>query len=399
MPTFDDPLKDAAEASAALRGLAHATRAMPEPATTYPVIGDLLAGVRSLRQVLDQLAAAHLDNRVLAHDDAGDQAAGATSALAAADELHQAGTLLDTVEWRLDAAMSHSGRIAWRPPTASEPARTTAHVGTLTLTVWPDEPLGEHQRYAYRIEDSASGETIQGRDLFTGAGAPVEPGQALRELAVYLNAAGEARQYAVDNPGSRPENEGLFPEWAADAARRNADLLTELTEHGPQLTAPRELPERATERRWINVVFLQSDEADKVLDLIDRDGPDAAIALLSGFDYGEETTQAALENGYVYTRPPAGTLDRTATRDDYALVHNPFNGYVSLYREFITAPELAPEPTGVHPLVTAMIERHAKRQEPPAVPRSAPSARGQAAGADWFARPQASSTPSRGLVL
>ena len=85
MPTFDDPQADAAEASAALRGLAHATRAMPEPAATYPVIGDLLAGVRSLRQVLNQLADAHIHNRVHAHDDAGDQTAGATSALAAAD--------------------------------------------------------------------------------------------------------------------------------------------------------------------------------------------------------------------------------------------------------------------------------------------------------------------------
>ena len=176
MPTFDDPQAYAAEASAALRGLAHATRAMPEPAATYPVIGDLIAGVRSLRQVFDQLAAAHINNRVLAHDDAGDQAAGATSALAAADELHQAGTLLDTVEWRLDAASQHSGRIAWRPAApAPEPARTTAHIGTLTLTVWPDEPLGEHQRYAYRIEDSASGETIEGRDLFTGTGTPTIP--------------------------------------------------------------------------------------------------------------------------------------------------------------------------------------------------------------------------------
>lgn len=115
MPTFDDPMKDAAEASAALRGLAHATRAMPEPADTYPVIGDLLAGVRSLRQVLDQLARAHMDHRTVAFDDAGDQAAGAASALAAADELHQAATLLDTVEWRLDAASQHSGRIAWHP--------------------------------------------------------------------------------------------------------------------------------------------------------------------------------------------------------------------------------------------------------------------------------------------
>ncbi|MDN6812755.1 MAG: hypothetical protein L0L92_00090, partial [Corynebacterium variabile] len=91
MPTFDDPVADAAEASAALRGLAHATRQFEDPAGIYSVIGDLLSGVRSLRQVLDQLAAAYIAPRARAHDDAGNQAAGATSALAAADELHQAG--------------------------------------------------------------------------------------------------------------------------------------------------------------------------------------------------------------------------------------------------------------------------------------------------------------------
>ena len=115
MPTFEDPRADATEASAALLGLAHATRTFSDPADTYQVIGDLLAGVRSLRQVLDQLANAHIAHRPRAHDDNGNQVAGASSVLAAAAELHQAATLLDTVQWRLDAASQHSGRIAWHP--------------------------------------------------------------------------------------------------------------------------------------------------------------------------------------------------------------------------------------------------------------------------------------------
>ena len=84
MSTFQNPTVDAAEASEALRGLAHASRVFEDPADTYAVLGDLLAGVRSLRQVLDQLATAHLKHRVRAHDDAGDQTAGATDALAVA---------------------------------------------------------------------------------------------------------------------------------------------------------------------------------------------------------------------------------------------------------------------------------------------------------------------------
>ena len=47
MPTFQNPTADAAEASEALRGLAHATRTFENPADPYTVLGDLLAGVRS----------------------------------------------------------------------------------------------------------------------------------------------------------------------------------------------------------------------------------------------------------------------------------------------------------------------------------------------------------------
>ena len=50
MPTFFDSTADAAEASEALRGLAHASRGFDQPAAMYGVIGDLSSGMRSLRQ-------------------------------------------------------------------------------------------------------------------------------------------------------------------------------------------------------------------------------------------------------------------------------------------------------------------------------------------------------------
>lgn len=124
MPTFQDPTADATEASEALRGLAHATRALDGPADSYAVIGNLLAGVRSLRQVIDQLAAAHLDHRARAHDDNGNHLAGAHEAFAAANELHQAGTLLDAVVWRLDAACQDSGP----PPAAGAASRLASRL-------------------------------------------------------------------------------------------------------------------------------------------------------------------------------------------------------------------------------------------------------------------------------
>lgn len=391
MPTFDDPVADAGEASAALRGLAHAIRTFEDPADTYPVIGDLLAGVRSLRQVLDQLAAAHISTRARAYDDAGTQAAGATSALAAADELHQAGTLLDTVEGRLDAASQHSGRIAWRPAPghATDAGRTSVQAGTLALPVWPDAPLGEHQRDADRIEDTTAGPSPEGPDLSTGTGAPVEPELALHQLATDLWAAGQSRQDDLD---LRADYQRPFHEWAAGAARQNTDARRELAEHRPA-PAAEEGPEG---QRWISVVFLQGAEADEVLDLIDREGTDAAIEHLAGRDYGEETTQTALENGYVYDGHPAGALDKVATRDVYALTYNPFLGCVSLLREHRAPPDPALVDVDTPSPVTTPVR--SRETAPPSQQTS--RAVGQAAGGGWFARrPGTVSAQGRGRGL
>ena len=402
MPTFHDPLADAAEASEAMRGLAHASRVFDDPADTYTVFGDLTAAMRSLRQVLDQLAATHLAHRDRAHHDDGDHLAGDRSALAAADELHQAGTLLDQAHDRLDAAFSHSGRIAWHPePTAgidhdAVAATSTVSAGTLRLTVWPDTPVGKPQRYAYRITDTTTGQELEGRDLFTGAGQPVDPDRAIRDLATFLGAAGEARQYALDHPDSEPEHAGLFPEWAGEAARTNADALTELTEPAEQ-TAPAKASR--PERRWVSVVFLQGEEADQVLDVIDRDGTAAAIEHLKGWDYGEETTQAALENGYVYDDPPTGALDRVITGEDgYTLTYNPFAGHVSLLREHHTPPADALEDPAVVPAREAIGGIGTPTPEP-APKQQAPSERSRRTpDPSWFEPPGVAAVKqSRGL--
>lgn len=255
MSTFQNPTADAAEASEALRGLAHATRVLEDPADTYTVLGDLLAGVRSLRQVLDQLATVHVSNQVRAYDDAGNQGAGASRALTAAAGLRQAAVLLDGVHDQVDTTMGVSGRIAWRPA-----------------------------------------------------------------------------------------------------------------------------PSDTTPARWVGIVFLQGQDADEVLAIIDRDGTDAAIEHLAGFDMGEETTQAALVNGYVYDEPPTGPLDRVATRGEYTLAYN--HDHVSLLRAHPEAREL---------------------ETPPAVTRTVPPARARRTipsveEEDYFAPSQASS-PFRGRAL
>lgn len=85
-------------------------------------------------------------------------------------------------------------------------------------------------------------------------------------------------------------------------------------------------------RQWVSVVFLQGEEADRVLDLIDRDGPHAAIELLRGYDYGDETTSAAITNGHVYDEPPADANTRRVDAGDYALIYSHTLGHAGLYR-------------------------------------------------------------------
>lgn len=270
MPDFEGPLPDAAEAHAALHRLAYETRTIDSPARMYPVIGELLGGIRALRQVFDQLASANVNHRAYALDDDGNYLAGAHHALAVADELAQAVAALDQVHDRLNQASGHSSRIAW-----------------------------------------------QSTPQFHSS----EPTPASAEPA----------------------------------------------------------------RRWVNVVFLEGDAADELLDLIERAGPDAAITHLAGYDHGDETTQAALENGYVYDKPPAGMLDQVATADKYMLVYNPLFGHVSLNREHTSAPDPAPSlkqgPIGMAAGQHVQLPIQSKKQ-------------------DWFAHPSGTSRQAgQGLGL
>ena len=77
MPTFHDPITDAAEASEALRGLAHASSVFARPADMYRVLGDLSASLSHLHQICEPVAAKHEQRIPYAFDDAGSHANGA----------------------------------------------------------------------------------------------------------------------------------------------------------------------------------------------------------------------------------------------------------------------------------------------------------------------------------
>lgn len=284
MPTFYDPVSDADEALQALRGLAHASRSFEHPRDLYGVLGDVLSGVRSLRQVLDQLSSAHTERRSFAFDDAGNPETGDMYALATGDGLHEAARMFYQAEGRLDEAMTAAGRIAW-------------HTN-------PD------------------------------------PATEQRE------AAGVAR-------------------------------------------------------RWVSVVFLQGEDADQVLDIIDRDGPEAAMNHLAGWDYGAETTDAALSNGHVYEKIPTTGLDQMAAEGDYRMTYNPAAGHVALYRQHTVAPE---DRVDLTETAQARPTRPAAGQGGPARNRDA-AWQGAAAGSaarsrSWFEHPGVAQVKrNRGLGL
>jgi hypothetical protein len=233
MPTFHDPIADAAEASEALRGLAHASSVFARPADMYRVLGDLSAGIRHLHQIVEQVAASHEQRIPYAFDDDGSHEAGVRYALDAAAQLRQAARLLDQSYDRLAEGFSAAGRVAW-----------------------------------------------------------------------YHDPAPESEQ-------------GV-----------------------------------ALDRRWVTVVFLQGQEADEVLDIIESRGVDAAVEHLARWDYGDETDSAAAVNGDVHDAIPVGVLDRTAESGEYTLTYNPFMGHVALHRhphtdtsqEAAAPPEPQPEP-------------------------------------------------------
>ncbi|MFM9877792.1 MAG: hypothetical protein ACKVOG_08085 [Rhodoglobus sp.] len=122
MPTFSNPVQDATETRQAVRALAHASRAFADPADTYQVVGELLGTLRSLAQVLEEVAAAHVRHQDKAFLDNGDHEAGVDEAWAAANALRKAAELVQSAETAVDQATQHSSYIAWHPaPVASRP--------------------------------------------------------------------------------------------------------------------------------------------------------------------------------------------------------------------------------------------------------------------------------------
>lgn len=75
-----------------------------------------------------------------------------------------------------------------------------------------------------------------------------------------------------------------------------------------------------------SIVFIQGDEANEPLDILDRDGAAAAVRYLAQWDYGDENGSPEM------TESSAGTSDRQERHGDYLLTWNNRLGYIGLER-------------------------------------------------------------------
>lgn len=132
MPTFSNPVADADEVREAVRGLAHATRNIEDPAAIYSVIGSLSSALGSVAQVLQQLGATH-DRLPAEH---GPGPAGRTDRAAANQvswELHRAAEMVTQVSATVDRAHQLEAAITYDVHLPVAPLPATRRESGLSL--------------------------------------------------------------------------------------------------------------------------------------------------------------------------------------------------------------------------------------------------------------------------
>ena len=194
----------------------------------------------------------------------------------------------------------------------------------------PDEAGESRMQFSYEVR--AGEHVYRGTDLYAGVGVDVPASRMVGVLAGFLSEAGERYRSGMCPP------DDAYPEWVYEQAYLNED---ELAMASFELEEPEVFTGRSGEEEgpWASVVFLQGEDADAALSILEERGPEAAIAHLAQWDFGDETVQAAAANGYVYETPPAGTWDREFLSGPYHLSWNHSLGHVSLTRSIAGAAE------------------------------------------------------------
>ncbi|WP_454852175.1 hypothetical protein [Promicromonospora soli] len=239
------------------------------------------------------------------------------------------------------------------------PNTLTRTCGSLTITVRYDGaartgPFGLRHRWTYRLEDAARPDRTpaEGVDLYPVRQSPANAREALGSLLALLTIAGRGHADQRKNPGSTSASLVRFAAWVPEASHLNANELAALAlelasaEHSSERAAvparnaiSADQPPSTDEApwppgRWYGVVFLQDEEGYDVVDLIDAQGPNAAIEHLSAWDYGSETRDTALFHDHTHTTLTTEPGGHCVESGPYALVWHTGLGHVSLLRQF-----------------------------------------------------------------
>jgi hypothetical protein len=113
MPSFTDPVAGADELREAVRGLAHATRAIEDPTSVYPVLGAVSSALASLSQSLHQLGDFHDGPTRKQAWMNGNPHAGRAASYKVSWELHRAAEMVHQVAEGVDRAHEIEATIAY----------------------------------------------------------------------------------------------------------------------------------------------------------------------------------------------------------------------------------------------------------------------------------------------
>lgn len=113
MPTFTNPAADADEVREAVRGLAHATRAIDDPTKVYAVLGAITSALASMAQSLHQLGDFHDAPTGKQAWTNGDHHEGRAASYQVSWELHRAAEMIHQAAESIDRAHEIEATIAY----------------------------------------------------------------------------------------------------------------------------------------------------------------------------------------------------------------------------------------------------------------------------------------------
>ena len=75
--------------------------------------------------------------------------------------------------------------------------------------------------------------------------------------------------------------------------------------------------------KYLEIVFIQNEEAETPLKILEEQGEDAAMNYLRQWDYSDD-------DGEIYDRNPGGSGDSAYRKGNYVMTYNTSLGYIGL---------------------------------------------------------------------